>query len=156
MTAHLRSHDHVHVVIGQYNGPSLKPVVVSLLLFVVCVITGTCFYSMYPGEGKSFGQGLYMSIITLTTVGFGAFTAETEAGKVFGAFWMIIGVASLGGFVASFTEFMVSMKDRERDKKEHDAEDVLNEELKDHNGRIDKMRYLQYAQLKYNIASKQL
>lgn len=151
---HVRDHDGV-AAIGQTKGPSLKPVVVSLLLFILLVLAGMAFYWLYPGEGKTPGQGLYMSIITLTTVGFGAFTAETEAGKVFGAFWMIIGVASLGGFVASFTEFMVSMKDRERDKKEHDAEDVLNEELKDHNGRIDKMRYLQYALLKYNIASKQ-
>merc|ERR1719161_1754212 len=135
MTAHLRSHDHVHVVIGQYNGPSLKPLLVSLVSFIGSVIIGTCFYSMYPGEGKTWGQGLYMSIITLTTVGFGAFTAETEAGKVFGAFWMLIGVASLGAVVASFTELMVELKENEKPKSgENDADEILHEELRDHQG----------------------
>lgn len=151
----LRSHDYTHVWIGHTRGPSIRPVLISFVCFTVCVFVGTCFYCMYPGEGKTFGQGLYMSIITLTTVGFGAFTAETEAGKVFGAFWMLIGVASLGAVVASFTEFMVQMKDSEKPtRKEHDADEILHAELKDHHGRVDKMHYMQYALLKYNIASK--
>jgi voltage-gated potassium channel Kch len=152
---HLREHDTDNVQLGHEAGPSFKPVFISLCIFAVCVLAGCLFYSLYPGEGKTFGQALYMSIITLTTVGFGAFTAETEGGKVFGAFWMLVGVAALGGVVASFTEFVVGMKDKERpSKKENDAEDFLNEELKDHRGRVDKLHYLQYALLKYSIASK--
>lgn len=150
----LREHDLTGTRIGK-KGPSLKPLLVSFTLFVACVLAGACFYSLYPGEGKTFLQGLYMAIVTLTTVGFGAFTAETEAGKVFGAFWMLIGVAALGAVVASFTELMVALKESEKpSEKEKDADEILHEELKDHNGRVDKLHYLEYALLKYNIASR--
>lgn len=77
-----------------------------------CVI-GTLFFVNYPGEDKTVLQGLYMSVITLSTVGFGAVTPVTEGGKVFGAFWMLFGSAALVGVVGSFSSLCVMAKQRE-------------------------------------------
>ena len=52
-----------------------------------------------------------MSIITLSTVGFGAFTSNTEAGKIFGAFWMLFGVAALGAVIATLSTLLMALKD---------------------------------------------
>jgi len=77
-----------------------------------CVI-GVLFFVNYPGENKTVLQGLYMSVITLSTVGFGAVTPVTEGGKVFGAFWMLFGSAALVGVVGSFSSLCVQSKQRE-------------------------------------------
>merc|ERR1719221_1792560 len=75
---------------------SMKPpeleamrVVVSTFNFLVLVALGVLFYHLYPGEEKTVFNAVYMSVITLSTVGFGVVTPQTEAGKVFGAFWML-------------------------------------------------------------------
>merc|ERR1719146_80250 len=98
---------------GKATSTSVRSVVVSVFFFALMVLAGTLFYHFYPGEGKTWGQGIYMSIITLTTVGFGAFTAETEGGKVFGAFWMVIGVVSLGYVVTCFAEYLLAIRERD-------------------------------------------
>jgi len=75
--------------------PSFGPLVGSLSCFGFFAITWIFFFHFYPGEGKTWLQAIYMSVITLSTVGFGAFTPNTEGGKVFAAFWMIFGSAAL-------------------------------------------------------------
>merc|ERR1719281_1436575 len=109
--------------------------------FAVFCAIGTCFFHFYPGEGKTIGQGIYMSIMTLTTVGFGAFTPVTQGGMVFGAFWMLFGVAALGGAVASFTAWTVALK-KQDDEELPDlkaAEEMLRKECADKRGRVDKL-----------------
>lgn len=141
-------------VIGQ-KAPSPKTLLFSTGCFIFFVLIGTCFFHLYPGEGKTWGQGLYMSIITLTTVGFGAFTAETEAGKVFGSFWMVLGVLSLGGVVTAFTEYMIFLREKEQSEQyDSAAEVVLHQECVDHHGRVDQLGFLRYALMKYHIAPK--
>lgn len=137
--------------------PALRGVLISTLLFCIMVLIGTCFFHLYPGEGKTWGQGVYMSIITLTTVGFGAFTAETEGGKVFGSFWMVLGVVSLGYVVTSFTEYMMVLREKDdQHKKQYEqaAEDLLHMECVDHHGRVDQLGYLRYALLRYHLVPK--
>jgi len=82
--------------------------------FLFLVLVGVLFYHFYPGENKTWLDAVYMAIITLSTVGFGAVIPVTEAGKVFGAFWMLFGVVSLLSLVSVFTELVLAMKERER------------------------------------------
>jgi len=82
--------------------------------FLVFMLAGVIFYHFYPGEEKTWLQAIYMSVITLSTVGFGAFNATTEGGKVFGAFWMLFGVAALGAFVAAFVKLCAEVKELEK------------------------------------------
>jgi hypothetical protein len=90
----------------------------SALFYSFFVLIGCLFFHYYPGEGKTWFQGVYMSVITLSTVGFGAFTPVTEGGKVFGAFWMLFGCASLAAVIGNFTDVFVQIKAREKYKPE--------------------------------------
>jgi len=89
------------------------PVIYSSLVFCCFVAFGTLFFSLYPGEGKTTAQAVYMSLITLSTVGFGAFTPSTHAGMVVGAFWMLFGTASLVAVVTSRAAFSMALKKHE-------------------------------------------
>lgn len=82
--------------------------------FSVSVFFGVMFWHYYPGENKTWLQAVYFSVITLSTVGFGAITAVTPGGFVFGAFWMLFGVATLAGAVGSFVEIMFMFKAYQR------------------------------------------
>jgi hypothetical protein len=86
----------------------------SCLFYAFFVVVGCCFFHLYPGEGKTWFQGIYMSVITLSSVGFGAFTPVTEGGKVFGAYWMLFGCAALAAVIGNFTDVFVQLKIRER------------------------------------------
>jgi len=83
--------------------------------FCFMAFIGVLFWHYYPGEEKTWLQAVYFSVITLSTVGFGALTATTPGGMVFGAFWMLFGVAALGATIGSFITIMVEIKARERD-----------------------------------------
>lgn len=86
----------------------------SSLFYLFFVVMGCFFFKYYPGEGKTWFQGVYMSVITLSTVGFGAFTPVTEGGKVFGAYWMLFGCAALAAVIGNFTDVFIQIKMREK------------------------------------------
>lgn len=89
------------------------PVIYTSLVFCCFVLFGTLFFSFYPGEEKTYAQAVYMSLITLSTVGFGAFTPLTHTGMVVGAFWMLFGTASLVAVVTSRAAFSMALKRHE-------------------------------------------
>ncbi|CAE8706136.1 unnamed protein product [Polarella glacialis] len=66
-----------------------KALVVFFALQAICVL----FFHYWPAEG-----------ITLSTVGFGAFTPVTEGGMIFGAFMMLFGSAALINVIGAFAE----------------------------------------------------
>lgn len=157
-------HDELRKKINLPWGPLLS----WMLAFAVLVIAGVFFYYLYPGENKTFWEAVYMSMITLSTVGFGAFTADTEGGKVFGAFWMLFGVVALGGVVSSFTTLMVALKEIElRTKNPQAARDqflkiaieteVLNKGHEDINLQaVDKYSFLKFGLLHSELVSNEL
>jgi hypothetical protein len=155
-TSALGLHDGKRVI-GEHKSVSVMPVLSAMASFWVFVIMGTLFFHFYPGEGKTIGQGVYMSIITLTTVGFGAFTPVTQGGMVFGAFWMLFGVAALGGCVASFSAWTVALKQQEDTELPNleAAREMLRNECADSTGRVDKVGYMRYALVKWNLAKKE-
>ncbi len=69
------------------------------LLAGVAIISGTGFYSVV--EGLRFVDALYFSVITLTTVGYGDFAPETDAGKLFTAVYALVGIGILLTFVTT-------------------------------------------------------
>jgi len=87
--------------------PSTQPLLVALATFAAIDICWIAFFSLHPGEGKTVFQALYMSVITLSSVGLGYFTPVTEAGMIFGAFFMLFGTSALVNVISNFTELMV-------------------------------------------------
>ena len=69
------------------------------LLYTTAIILliGTVAYHYI--EGWSLVDALYFSVVTLTTIGFGDITPETDAGKLFTIFYIIIGIGVILSFI---------------------------------------------------------
>jgi voltage-gated potassium channel len=76
------------------------PQFVSLaLLAAVAIASGTGFYSLV--EGLRLVDAFYFSVVTLTTVGYGDFAPRTDAGKLFTAVYVLVGVGILLAFITT-------------------------------------------------------
>lgn len=128
--------------------PSPNQLLISLGCFGVIDIIWVIFFSCYPGEGKTVFQALYMSVITLSTVGLGYFTPVTEGGMIFGAFFMLFGTAALVSTIGNFTELMVKLNEYERFKEDCSGEaiDLLKTVTKGKD-QVTELQFLKFALL---------
>lgn len=90
---------------------------VLLTLTVFTLISGTIFYSTV--EGLRVLDALYFSVTTLSTVGYGDFSPQTDFGKVFTMVYIFAGVGIIVGFATKIFELasknqMESKKRKER------------------------------------------
>jgi voltage-gated potassium channel len=86
-----------------------KPETRALLSSVFFVlILGT--YVFHNLEGWSWLDSLYFSVITLTTVGYGDFSPQTNMGKIFTMIYIFVGLGILFGFVDVIGEHIVSKR----------------------------------------------
>jgi voltage-gated potassium channel len=65
----------------------------------VAIVSGTGFYSLV--EGMRLVDAFYFSVVTLTTVGYGDFAPQTDAGKLFTALYALVGIGILLAFVTT-------------------------------------------------------
>ena len=80
-----------------------------LLLTTLITVGGGAVTYRYL-EGWSWVDSVYFSVVTLTTVGYGDFSPQTDAGKVFTIFYIIIGI----GIILSFIDTVHSHYDEIR------------------------------------------
>lgn len=73
-----------------------KEVQTLLFLVVLILILGAFFY--HNIEGWSWLDSFYFSVITLTTIGYGDFSPQTDLGKVFTIAYIFCGLGILSGF----------------------------------------------------------
>ena len=76
---------------------------VALVILAVHVV-GTLGYVLI--EGWSAWDAFYMTVITVTTVGYGEVHPMSQAGRIFTVFVLLTGV---GAFFSAFTIFMASI-----------------------------------------------
>lgn len=114
-----------------WRNPKYAHIIWCTFWFVSSVAFGTIFYRIYErcscSYGRSFVNGcsevdfetcektggyvktwsdtFYMSVITLTTIGFGDHSPRSWTGRLIGCFWMLFGVASTANFVAAISKF---------------------------------------------------
>lgn len=94
--------------------PKVDRLVNSFAVFAFLALTWALFFRLCPGERKSLAEAAYMSLITLSTVGFGAVVPATDAGRVFAAFWMPLGTAALLSLFGALAEYVVGRAEFER------------------------------------------
>jgi voltage-gated potassium channel Kch len=76
-------------------------------LALAAIGSGTIFYWLV--EGLSPVDSLYFSVMTLATVGYGDYTPQTAAGKLFTVVYVLLGVGILLAFLTTLaTEVMKS------------------------------------------------
>ena len=69
------------------------------LLGITLIILALGTISYHYLEGWSWIDALYFSIITLTTIGYGDFSPQTTAGKLFTIAYVILGIGIILGFI---------------------------------------------------------
>jgi voltage-gated potassium channel Kch len=55
-------------------------------------------------EGWSYLDAFYFTIITLTTVGYGDFSPQTDLGKIFSMLYILIGLGIIGALIALISQ----------------------------------------------------
>ncbi|MFW5769248.1 MAG: NAD-binding protein [Spirochaetota bacterium] len=88
----------------------------ALILILIVIAGGTVGYSLI--EGWSFQQSLYMTFITISTVGYGEVRPLTEAGRIFTMIFIILGLMTIGFALTTLIsfifegQFLTTMKER--------------------------------------------
>jgi hypothetical protein len=81
----------------------------ALFIWVLLVIVGgTLFYARV--EHWRILDALYFTIITLTTVGYGDITPQTDAGKIFTIVYIFVGISLISGFIILLGEHSRKLK----------------------------------------------
>lgn len=176
MQANLEGHTDHESMRKKYG--ATNRLVASTVIFLTFLVGGTLFYGIAQpcschhgkngtlvviegciegpkcaqtgGATRTWIDNIYMSVITLTTVGFGDYTPTETSGQVFAIFWMLLGTLALGNFVAAFTEyFLESQKSLEPISKE-----VFAKIDKDGSGHLSKIEFRSYALVKLGFCTQ--
>ncbi|MBT3321324.1 MAG: potassium channel protein [Anaerolineae bacterium] len=102
--------------------------IMAFVIFLVLILIGTSGYHWL--EGMSFIEALYMTVITISTVGFGEVRTLSSAGRIF-TIILILGGGGLAGFAVTVgVDFIMSGKWRDYwEKRRHSR---MLSELKNH------------------------
>ena len=84
---------------------SRRRIILSLSLTLFFLLVGTGGYILI--EDYTLLEAVYMTVISITTVGYGAVHPLTETGQVFTMFLLLFGVGSLAFAAHAFTESMI-------------------------------------------------
>lgn len=111
---------------GTFKGVITTNGLVYVILITFLIILGGAFgiKSVEPGM-ESFGDAIWWSLVTTTTVGYGDISPESLGGRVLAGFLMIVGIGFLGmvtGSVATYFVDRLSTKQRVKSLKEEQAE----------------------------------
>lgn len=109
---------------------------------MVAAIVGTLFFHYYPGEQKPFWQALYTSVVSLTSVGFGAFHPVTQAGYLFTSVWLLLGVSATANMIVTLGNCF--FKYRKEVRAEHMSMELLEQMDISHTGKVDKVEFLRF------------
>ena len=94
-------------------------------LVVLVLISGMLFY--HSVEGWTWLDSLYFSVITLTTVGYGDFSPQTDGGKVFTMIYIFVGLGILAGFITLLSQRQQergrAIRERRRNRRNDDTDD---------------------------------
>lgn len=67
-------------------------------------------------EGRSFSDGIWYAIVTVTTVGYGDVVPATENGRLFGAFLILFGVVLFSLITANIAAFLIGSSQRQQER----------------------------------------
>mmetsp|Transcript_8115 Transcript_8115/g.18162 ORF Transcript_8115/g.18162 Transcript_8115/m.18162 type:complete len:399 (-) Transcript_8115:26-1222(-) len=128
----------------RYKGAmqTLRPVILALAI-------GTVFFTYYPGEEKSPWEAFYMSVQTLTTVGFGDVYPATQGGRAFATVWMLLGVTAAANLIVTVTDAI--LKYRKDLKAEHMTKELLLHMSTDGSGKVGKTDFLCYELIRRGL-----
>lgn len=100
-------------------------------LTLIAITSGVVFYWLV--EDLSVVNALYFSVTTLTTVGYGDFSPQTTAGKLFTVLYVLVGVGLLLAFLGRLAGGVVNSHMEAREHRNgHDLKSRVGNKLKHH------------------------
>jgi len=87
--------------------------VIRLLVVIVVIVLCSGYLMAIFEPGVSFDTGVWWSIVTLTTVGYGDISPSTPEGRVLAVFIMFFGIGLLGVLSASLASMLISVRIKE-------------------------------------------
>ena len=108
---------YLSLLLRVFNNKRLRTVL-SLILFFI-VLFGFIFFITEP-DVKSYSDGLWWALVTITTVGYGDITPMTSIGRLVASALMFLGL----GLIASLTA-VISVKFIQNFVDHHTNDDVL-------------------------------
>ena len=84
------------------------------LLYTTFIIITIGTISYHYLEGWSVIDSLYFSVVTLTTIGYGDFTPQTDAGKIFTILYIIAGIGMILSFINTLQHHYSNMRHKEK------------------------------------------
>ena len=121
-----------------FNSRKLRSIIGILTLSIVAF--GYIFYITEP-QIKTFGDGIWWALVTITTVGYGDITPDTALGRLIAGTLMFVGL----GLIATVTA-IVSAKFVQNYVDHHTNDDVL-EKLEELESEIEKLKALEEDEL---------
>lgn len=103
--------------------PSTRNIVVLVLILIG---VGAWVYHLL--EGWSYLDSVYFAVITLSTIGYGDFSPQTDAGKLFTIAYILVGLGVLATFISLIAQKQrETLVDRPGRKLRRDVEQVKDE-----------------------------
>lgn len=87
--------------------------VLKLLAVILVIVLASGFLISFFEPGVSFTSGIWWSIVTLTTVGYGDISPSTAEGRTLAVFIMFFGIGLLGMLSASLATILISKRMKE-------------------------------------------
>lgn len=158
---------------------ALNGVLVALSIYGLFILAGTLFYAYYEacscsygashmegcikgdqcfatgGYRKNFRSALYMSVITLSTTGFGDYAPKTKVGRVFGIIWMPLGVLSWVNLITNVLFWWRALKQAAKHKSLKMTISDFTKLDANHDGSVSRAEFRVYFLLKEQIVKEE-
>lgn len=166
--------EQARALYGEFND-----LIASLFLFLLGLFIGVLFYSEVEGcscteaigdtiEGcvpdrcrytggvvLSWKDAIYMSLVTVTTLGFGELHPTSRNGRMFGSLWMLVSVGFSANFVRAATQVFVMQKtQRKYVLAKKLSRDIFKAIDADGNGRITRGEFRRYLLVRFHLVQE--
>jgi potassium channel subfamily K len=142
----------------------LKRYITSISLVLISIIIGTCFYSFVFDIGSErvgserVLDAFYMTCITMTSVGYGDYSPQTQGGRLFGIFWILFGTLVVVNVATDLADTFLAAKQEQINRrimaKSLRSKDLLQLD-QDKSGQISELEYLEHMLVKLRLAEPQ-
>ena len=105
----------IRAIIGQDKQPHNSSLFPLLIPFLILILVGTVVYSLL--EDWSLFDSLYATIITITTVGYGDLSPQTQSGRIFAIFFTLVAIGLAGYAISSAAAILFETQQENREKR---------------------------------------